>query len=182
MGANDKNKTRGMVYTALFAVLIAVCTWLCIPAAVPFTMQTFAVFLAALLLGPKKAFAVVLVYLLMGAVGLPVFAGFQGGVGVLFGPTGGYLFGFLIIPLCLLPGKFSRGGTLLRAGLLILGLLLCYAFGTAWFVLVYARGGGSVSFGTALLWCVVPYILPDAFKLTLSLLLSKRLSSRMANP
>ena len=100
-------KTKGfqtidLAYVAVCAVLTAVCSWISIPAAVPFTLQTFAVFCS-------------------------------------------------------------------------LGLLLCYAFGTAWFMFVYARQTGAIALGTALAWCVIPFILPDLVKLALALLLSGRL-------
>ena len=84
-------RTRDLARAALFAALIAICSWISIPTAVPFTLQTFAVFLALGVLGGKLGTLSVAVYLLLGAVGLPVFAGFQGGLGALLGATGGYL-------------------------------------------------------------------------------------------
>ncbi|MEG1774848.1 MAG: biotin transporter BioY, partial [Oscillospiraceae bacterium] len=80
-----KNETLDLVYIALFAVLIAVCSWLVVPMTVPFTMQTFAVFLTLSLLGGKRGCFAVAVYLLMGAIGLPVFAGGNAGLGTLLG-------------------------------------------------------------------------------------------------
>ena len=90
-----RGKTYDMVYIGIFTVLIAVCSWISIPAAVPFTLQTFGVFMAVEVLGGKRGTMAVLVYILMGAVGLPVFAGFQGGIGIIFNTTGGYIVGFL---------------------------------------------------------------------------------------
>ena len=74
-------KTRELAYTGILAALIAVCSWISIPTAVPFTLQTFAVFLTLGLLGGRLGTLAVTVYLLLGAVGLPVFAGFHGGLG-----------------------------------------------------------------------------------------------------
>ena len=88
-------KTRELAYTGILAALIAVCSWISIPTAVPFTLQTFAVFLTLGLLGGRLGTLAVTVYLLLGAVGLPVFAGFHGGLGAFLGATGGYLVGFL---------------------------------------------------------------------------------------
>ena len=88
-------KTKDMAYIAVFAVLIAVCSWISIPTTVPFTLQTFAVFLTVGVLGGKRGSLAVLVYILLGCVGVPVFAGFSGGIGVLAGQTGGYIVGFL---------------------------------------------------------------------------------------
>ena len=87
----SRGKTRDMAQTALFAVVIAVCAWISVPTAVPFTMQTFGVFLAMGVLGGKRGTLAVCVYLLLGLAGVPVFAGGTAGVGVLMGATGGYL-------------------------------------------------------------------------------------------
>lgn len=76
-----------MVYIAVFAVLIAICSWISIPTTVPFTLQTFAIFLAVGVLGGKRGSLSVLIYILLGAVGIPVFAGFSGGFGTLLGST-----------------------------------------------------------------------------------------------
>ena len=93
-----------MAYIALFAVAIAICSWISVPATVPFTLQTFGVFLAAAVLGGKRGTLAVLVYLALGMAGVPVFAGFQGGMGCLLGSTGGYLIGFLFLALVMWAG------------------------------------------------------------------------------
>ena len=93
----NRSKTYDMVCIAVFAVIIAICSWISIPATVPFTLQTFAIFLTVGVLGGKKGSLAVLVYILLGAVGVPVFAGFSAGIGILFGNTGGYIVGFLEI-------------------------------------------------------------------------------------
>ena len=81
-----KTKTYDLAYIAIFAVLIAICSWISIPMTVPFTLQTFGVFIAAGVLGGKRGTLSVLVFILLGAVGIPVFANFSGGIGVLVGP------------------------------------------------------------------------------------------------
>ena len=168
-------KTKDLTYTALGAVLIAVCSWISVPAPVPFTLQTFAVFSVLLLLGGRRGTAAVLVYLLLGAAGVPVFSGFRGGLGALLGATGGYLLGFLLTGLVYRLFERFTGRVWLRIFALVLGLALCYAFGTLWFVQVYARQTGPISVAAALGWCVFPFLLPDGVKLALALLLSRRL-------
>ena len=84
-----------LVYISIGAALIAICSWISIPTAVPFTLQTFAVFFVLLLLGGERGTIATLIYILLGAIGVPVFAGFSGGIGILFGSTGGYIIGFL---------------------------------------------------------------------------------------
>ena len=93
--AATRSKTYDIVYIAVFAVIMAICSWISIPAAVPFTLQTFGVFIAVGILGGKRGTLSVLVFILLGAIGVPVFAGFSGGIGVLAGTTGGYIIGFL---------------------------------------------------------------------------------------
>ena len=151
-----------MVYVALFAVLMAVCSWISIPAAVPFTMQTFGVFLAVAVLGGKRGTLAILVYLLLGAVGAPVFAGFSGGISALVGSTGGYIIGFLFLALVMwLMERLLGKKTWVLAVSMVLGLVVCYAFGTAWFMVVYARTTGAIGLWTALGRCVFPYIIPS---------------------
>lgn len=166
-----------MVYCAMFAVLIAVCSWISIPATVPFTLQTFGIFVTVGILGGKRGSVSVLIYLLLGAVGIPVFAGFKGGIGALLGTTGGYIIGFLFSALIMWGMEVLLGKKLwVLAVSMVLGLLACYAFGTIWFMVVYARTSGAIGLMTALGWCVFPFILPDVIKIALALVLSKRLA------
>ena len=164
---------RDMVLCALFAAILAVSAWLTVPGEVPFTLQTFGVFAALGLLGGKRGTIAIALYLVLGAVGLPVFSGFRGGFGVLLGTTGGYIFGFLLSGLlywALTALLGNRGWVRLLA--MVLGLLLCYAAGTGWFLLVYLQKTGPISLGVVLAKCVVPFLLPDAVKLILAWLLS----------
>ena len=171
-----KSKAYDLVLIALFAALMALCAWVTVTYAVPFTMQTFGVFLALLLLGGKRGTICMAVYLLLGAVGLPVFSGFRGGVGALVGSTGGYLVGFIVSALLMwaLSG-FARKSRWTLAASMALSLAACYAFGTAWFVIVSVRAGKAMTVGAALSMCVLPYIVPDAAKLWLACVLARRL-------
>ena len=176
METNTKLSVRDMTYIALFAVVMAICSWISVPSVVPFTLQTFGVFLAVGVLGGKRGTLAVLIYILLGCVGLPVFAGFTGGVGILLGSTGGYIVGFLFTALTMWAMERLPGSpTLVSVASMVLGLIVCYAFGTAWFMLVYARTTGPVGVWTALGWCVIPYIIPDLAKVALALILRRRL-------
>ena len=173
-----KMRTVDMAYIAMFAVVMAVCAWISIPAAVPFTLQTLGVFLAVGMLGGKRGTLAVLIYLLLGAVGMPVFAGFNGGLGYMLGSTGGYIVGFALSALTMWGFEAMLGRkTWVLAVSMVLGLAVCYAFGTAWFMVVYARNTGAIGLMTALGWCVIPYIVPDLVKIALALLLQKLLST-----
>ena len=167
---------RDLAYIAMGAALIAVCSWLSVPMTVPFTMQTFAVCLIAALFGLRGGLWTVVCYLLLGAAGAPVFAGFGGGLAALLGPTGGYLLGFVFTALSvgLAADRLGRRPRVLVPAMAV-GVLLCYAFGTAWFMRVYAKNSGPIGLGTALTWCVLPYLIPDAAKVALAAMLTGRL-------
>lgn len=178
VGSNTrKNKTADMAYIAMAAALMAICSWIAIPAAVPFTMQTFGVFLAVGALGGRRGTMAVLVYLLLGMIGIPVFAGFEGGIGCLMGSTGGYLIGFVCTALVMWAmEKLPGNRTLVQVVSMVLGLIACYAFGTVWFMQVYAKANGAISWMMALSWSVFPFIIPDLLKIALALVVSRRIS------
>ena len=171
-----KMKTVDMIYIALFAALIAVCAWISIPSAVPFTLQTFAICLTAGILGMKRGTLAIVVYLLIGLIGVPVFAGFKGGIAVLFGTTGGYLIGFLFTALLVgfVSDKFGRKIPVMAVAMII-GVAVCYVFGTAWFMFLYTKNTGAVGLGTVLSWCVIPFIIPDLIKIAVAAVLASRL-------
>ena len=161
-------KIRNMVLAALFAALMAICAWISLPIGTfRFTLQTFGLCLALLTIGGKWASISVAVYLLLGAIGLPVFSGFHGGLGTLLGPTGGCLFGFMLT--CLfywLALSILGNKPLVRIGALIVGLVICYLCGWLW----YCRFAHI----DLLAW-TAPYLLPDGIKLALAIFLARRL-------
>lgn len=180
MNENINTKTRDLALIPLFSVLTAVCTWIMIPGPVPFTMQTFAVFASLLILGGKRGTAAVLVYILLGLIGLPFFSGFSAGPGVLFGPTGGYIIGFIAIGLIymLVTGLFGERDRV-KGAALVVGLAVCYLFGTLWFTRVYNGSTGPVTFTAALGMCVLPFVIPDLIKLTLAFWIARQVRRRL---
>ena len=169
--AATRSKTYDIVYIAVFAVIMAICSWISIPTAVPFTLQTFGVFVAVGVLGGKRGTLSILVFILLGAIGVPVFAGFSGGIGVLAGTTGGYIIGFLFSALVMwamekLPGKKS----VMQIVSMIVGLIVCYAFGTAWLAIQ-----NKMSFFQAMLIGVVPYLVGDAIKIAVAAIIGPQL-------
>jgi biotin transport system substrate-specific component len=167
--------TKNISRCALAAALICLCAWIAVPVGdTVFTMQTFALFLTLFLLGGKWGMVAIGVYLALGLAGLPVFTGFRGGLGVLLGATGGYIWGFLLCG-----GVFwlaSALGKCLRwqIGGMVLGMICCYAAGTLWYALGYL-GGSDMGFGLVLVRCVIPYLIPDGIKLVLAYQLAQRL-------
>ncbi|MDO5378599.1 MAG: biotin transporter BioY [Clostridia bacterium] len=168
--------TRSLVLAALFAALTAVCSQIQIPLPyVPINLALFAVHLAGALLGPKWGALSMAAYALLGAVGVPVFAGFKSGPAALFGKTGGYILGYILCALVvgLITRKF---GSNLRSLCLsmVAGVAVCYAFGTIWFMALT-----GMNLVTSLSYCVIPFLPGDAVKILLAAVLSLRLQKPM---
>lgn len=163
-------KIRNMARCAMMTALLCICAWIGFPLGDVFvTMQTLGLFLTLGTLGGKNGCLVCLLYLLLGAVGLPVFSGFRGGLGTLFGATGGYILGFLAAALTYWMITGLLGQRLpVRVMASMLGLAVCYSLGTLWYALVWTNGSG-LSLGLILGKCVLPYLLPDLIKLSLAL-------------
>lgn len=172
-----KNKlfsTKELVLVALFAAVMAISAWVAVPAAIPFTMQVFAVFLTVCTLGTKCGLAAVFVYILVGCMGLPVFSGFTGGIGVLFSPVGGFIIGFL--PAALVCGLLSKNAKRFWHSALSMaaGLLVCYIIGGAYFAVISGADAKSV-----IISCIIPYIIPDTVKILLAAALSQRIKKHV---
>ena len=175
----DSNKTRDIVYMSVFTAMISICSWISIPASIPFTLQTMGVFMTVGLLGGKRGTLTVLTYILLGAIGVPVFAGLTGGVSVLLGTTGGYIIGFLLSALLMWGIETIMGrNQIVLAFSMIAGLIVCYVFGTAWFMMIYTQHSGVIGLSTVLGLCVIPFIIPDLIKIGVALFLTKRLKKR----
>ncbi len=178
-GIKVKNKIRtiDIVYIGIFAALIAICSWISIPLTVPITLQTMGVCLTTGLLGTKRGTLSVVIYILLGLIGLPVFSGFKGGVGVLFGVTGGYIVGFIFT--ALIVGIFSKLFKYKTWALfvsMVLGIVICYFFGTVWFLLLYNKSNvDTMSISAVLSVCVTPFIGFDIIKIILSVIICKKL-------
>lgn len=169
------SKVTDIVYIGLSAAIIAVCSWISIPLTVPITLQTMGVVLISGLFGAKRGILSTLLYILIGAIGVPVFSGFKSGFGVLLGSTGGYIIGFIFTALIvgIVSDKTNKLWALVLS--MVAGILVCYAFGTAWFAVVYAKTNEPASLATILGWCVIPFLLPDAVKIALAAVLTNRL-------
>lgn len=172
--AYKKARTKELVTVGLLgAVLCVLSPWALPLGPVPVTLGTFGVYLISALFGWKRGMAAVGVYVLVGLVGLPVFAGFTGGAHRLFGPTGGFLVGY--IPCAAAVGALAmRGGFWRRCGAMALGSLCCYALGTLWYVF---QSGASLP--AALAVCVVPFLPGDAVKIAAAALLTGALRKRL---
>ena len=168
---------RKMARCGLCTALLCICAWLAVPFGdVRITMQTFGVFLCLGLLGGKWGTISVFLYLLLGAVGLPVFSGFRGGLGALLDMTGGYLWGFLGMSLLfwLVTSLFGEGKKV-RLLALIAGLCFCYVLGTVWYWRMYAGKGYAAAFWVVAAKCVAPFVIPDGIKLGLACILTNRM-------
>lgn len=170
-------QTTAMAQIALSVSLIALCAWIQIPFVIPFTMQTFAILTVSALLRTRDSLIALLVYLLLGLIGIPVFSGFSSGVGVLFSPTGGFLIGFFgtVLLTSTLIHRFGRSTPALVLSMAT-GLLVCYLFGTLWYCFCYASG---TTLTAALTLCVLPFLIPDGCKIALAILVVQRVYPRL---
>lgn len=169
---NNKKFTVDIALISLFTAIICVCSWLSIPIGVPVSLQTFAVFTAAAVLGAKKSVISVVIYILLGLAGVPVFTGFRSGAAVVTGPTGGYLLGFVFAAIIIgtMTKKLPQKKWVLPVSM-IAGQIACYICGAMWYKYIYL--GNSVGFGETLMICVIPFIVPDIIKTTAAVILSK---------
>ena len=173
----DKISTRGLVYAALFGALTAAGAFIVIPLPpVPMTAQTFFMNVAALLLGGPLGAASQLIYVMLGVVGMPVFAGGKAGLGVLFGPTGGYLLGFIIAAFVVgTVNKIKKNaGTLWNIFSMTIGMLIIYMLGSLQLALV-----AKMSFTKALTVGVLPFLPGDVIKILLAAAVCSRLKGRV---
>lgn len=170
------SKTRNMTVCAIMAALMCILGPMSVPIGpIPISLTNLVIYLTVYLLGTKKACISYLVYMLLGAVGLPVFSGFAGGIGKLAGPTGGYLVGFIFMTvICgVIMERFQRKAIPTWLGM-VLGTLVAYLFGTVWFVV---QTQSAVMY--ALTACVFPFIPFDLIKITIAILLGKAVRKRL---
>lgn len=166
-------KTQYMSFASMMVAIIAICAQLMIPfGAVQFSMQVFAVFLGAALLPPVWSAGAMVAYLLLGAVGAPVFGGFQGGPGVLFGVTGGFIIAFPLMAgyISLMVKWLKVKGFMPLFGVMASALLICYPVGCLWFSMV-----ASAPVAKAVTVAVLPFVIPDLLKAALAAWLSIRI-------
>lgn len=171
---NQKIKTKQMVLIALMTAVTCVLGPLSIPlpfSPVPISLTNFAIFLAIFVLGMKNGTISFIIYLLLGAVGVPVFSSFRGGLQVLAGPTGGYLIGFIFLALIMgfALDHFDRKLLPTIIGMII-GMVVCYAFGTVWLAKLL-----SLSFKEGLMMGVIPYLPGDAAKIIIAAIIGPKL-------
>lgn len=163
--ANVKSKTKDMVLCGVFAAIICICSIINIPIGIiPVTLAPLGIMLASSTLGVRKGLISTIVYILIGAVGIPVFSGFKGGISVLTGPTGGYIIGYIL--LAAMSGIGAKQFKLNRIAVIIIGILcniiglaLCYIFGTIQFMVIT-----QADLAYAMTVCVIPFIGFDVIK------------------
>lgn len=177
MMLKNNSPLRRMVYASMFAALTAIGSWVVIPMyPLPITLQTFFTALAGVLLGGTTAALSQFIYVLLGVIGLPVFHGGTAGLGVLLGPTGGFLIGFILAALVI--GKMVEAKK--DAGLawiclsILLGYLLMYIPGILWLVVET-----KLSLVAALA-VVPPYLPGDLLKMAAAALISVKLRKNIS--
>jgi len=174
----QKVSAKSITQIAVMIALIAVSAQISmpLPGAVPFSLQTMAVMLAGIILGPFKGALSVLIYVFMGAIGLPVFANFSGGFSVVIGPTGGYLAGFvvasIIIGLCSNPVQNRVLYYIKLLTGILLGQVIIFSLGILW--MSYAS---NLDLSVAIYWGLTPFIIPEIIKTILAVIFGVRISA-----
>lgn len=170
----NKKKSLKITLCALFAAFTAICSQIQIPLPyIPINLALLAVFMAGAILGVGYGTTSMCVYVLMGAVGVPVFAGFKGGLGALTGATGGYIVGYIVCAFIIgIIIKYTGAKIYNMVIAIIIGMAACYILGTVWFIVL--TGNTLVS---SLSICVLPFLPGDAVKIALASILSVRLRS-----
>lgn len=181
MFSNNSSSSLGinrLIICALFASLMAICSWISIPlffTPVPVNMALAGAYITGLLLGFKYGFIAEVLYILLGAFGLPVFAGFTGGIGAIAGPTGGFIIGYAVCAfICGLPAR--KKGIMMRIFLMLCGMSSCYGCGLVWFMHLT-----SSTLWAGLVSCVIPFLAGDAVKIMLVSLLYRYLEKPAAS-
>ena len=180
MEISNYSKTTYLALCGLFAAIMAVCSIITIPLGftpVPINLGTLGVFLVGGILGKKYGTISMVVYVLLGAVGIPIFAGFKGGLGVLAGPTGGYIIGYILAAFAIgliIDTFFKRTDSAVKqyavcALAMITGLVLCYLLGTIWFIVSTGTG-----IWASLIACVFPFLLGDGLKIAAAMILVRK--------
>lgn len=161
-----------LVMTALMAATMCVLGPFTFPLGpVPISLGSLGVYLSILLLGRKRGIQSIVIYLLLGLVGIPVFSGFSAGANILFGPTGGYLMGYLF--LAMVSGWYlekHKNGIKNEALALVLGTVGLYVWGTLWLLLIT-----GIDWKSALVYGVLSFLLPDGLKIIIAIYLVRRI-------
>ncbi|MGN0814402.1 MAG: biotin transporter BioY [Candidatus Coproplasma sp.] len=186
-----KRYITDICYTALFVAVITVCSWIAIPISeISITLQTLGVCLAAGFLGLKRGVLCVIAYILLGICCIPVFSNFKNFYALIYSPSAGYVVGFIFTALVvgftsdrlhLIGERYTQKVksqilqlTVLAASMIV-GVLICYVFGTLWFMFIYKGNATAANLQFALTYCVYPYLLPDLVKIIIATVLVNRL-------
>ncbi len=155
-------KIKNIAFTAILAAVLCVIAPFSLPiGTIPISLATFAIYITACSADLKYSFGSVIIYILLGAAGLPVFSSFTGGFQSIAGLTGGYIIGYIpcVFIISSLVKKYENKKIVYPLSM-VLGTAACYAVGTAWYILETAA-----SISSAILVCVVPFLLGDAVKI-----------------
>ena len=169
---NYRTYVKDMAIVSMCAAMIVISAWLTVPFTVSFTLQTLAIFVISSLFVLRISFSAVMLYVLLGMCGLPVFAGFSSGLAALLGPSGGFIFAFLFIPPIIRAFKPQTSIRLTVA--MLTSLVACYFLGTLWYTITCAEFT-SVGVLSSVSLCVLPFIIPDLAKIAFAVFLWSRL-------
>lgn len=173
-----RNSVRTMIFISLFATLMCIGAWLHFPSPVPATMQTFVVMCALGITGSKNTFIMLVIYIMLGILGLPVFSGFTSGFGALTGPTAGFIWGFLIgVPVFALSQKIMKNKKYSLCIGYIIYIIIHYIPGALWYCFFSFGEISPSKLLSSLTVTVLPFILPDAIKTLIAVITVRKVRS-----
>ena len=165
---------KNIAAVSMCTAFIIISSWLSVPFSVNFTLQTFSIFIICFLFDFKIAFSSIVVYMMIGIIGVPVFSGFGAGISAIVAPTGGFLLSFLLFPFVIKLFNF-KSNLALRIFSMFVCMLICYTLGTLWYYFGYSAANEMDIIGILSI-CVFPFIIPDIVKILLVSLVYGRLS------
>lgn len=172
---NKNQITKSIALISMFLSILIICSWITIPFTIPFTLQTLAIFCIILLTNIRVSLVIIILYILLGMLGFPVFGSFQGGIGIILGPTGGFIIGFIPMIITSSILKYIIKEKKFYFISLFIGLIVCYTFGSIWYYYLYKL---KSNFYDVLLVSVLPFIIPDIIKILISILIVNRINKK----
>ncbi len=172
---NKNQITKSIALISMFLSILIICSWITIPFTIPFTLQTLAIFCIILLTNIRVSLVIIILYILLGMLGFPVFSSFQGGIGIILGPTGGFIIGFIPMIITSSILKYIIKEKKFYFISLFIGLIVCYTFGSIWYYYLYKL---ESNFYDVLLVSVLPFIIPDIIKILISILIVNRINKK----
>ena len=175
---NKSEKIKDVVNIGISVCLLIISSWIQIPLTIPITLQILSIFVISGIFSFKQSFVSVIIYIVLGIIGLPVFSMFNNGIGVIVGYNGGFIVSFILIPIIVNIFNYkTKDNYKLLFVSFIVSLLMVYILGSIWFMKVYLMNTGTISYINVLAIAVIPFIIPDIIKIVIALIIIRKIKT-----